>query len=135
MLIRGQGARVYRNLTRKTYSVQQRVFKAPSSSAWRVVGHQDSLYLTDVAFMVSQAGRLRVVNTGRKQVHAYVLGRYEGPAFIEPEWFSALPSIVRVHYNPFHNSTFVDEGGWPIYGGAACWLTPGGLYVAHPEYL
>jgi hypothetical protein len=62
--------RVYWNLHKKKFSVQAHY----GSGSWRVVAHAEELMLKDVTFKVSEAGRQRVLRTGVKNVHAYVVG-------------------------------------------------------------
>ncbi len=71
---RPQPCRVYRNIRRACWSIQQR----DGSKGWRVVAHATWAHLTDASFVVSQAGRARVLRQGRKNVHAYVVGNLTG---------------------------------------------------------
>jgi hypothetical protein len=64
-----QTVRVYWNLHRKMYSIQARY-----GYDWYVVAHAEELMLKNVTFKVSEAGRQRVLRTGVKNVHAYVVG-------------------------------------------------------------
>jgi hypothetical protein len=59
--------KVYRNLNRPGhwYSVVQ---------GGRVVGHSEFLLLNDVECQVAEAGRKRCLETGVKNVHAYLVG-------------------------------------------------------------
>ena len=82
--------RVYWNLHRNLYSVQQRGL---------VVGHAENIELRDVTFKVSEAGRQRVLKESRKNVHAFVTGYlYEGK-----EERNYDTSIV---YNPYKYDSF-----------------------------
>jgi hypothetical protein len=56
---------VYRNLHKKCLSVRQ---------AGLVRCHVESVTLQDVQFRVSQSGRRRVIESGRKNVHAVIRG-------------------------------------------------------------
>jgi hypothetical protein len=70
--------RVFRNLTRKCYSIQARI----AGKGWRTVAHADAVELSSAIFHVSAAGRARVLATGRKVVHAWVQGElytWSGP--------------------------------------------------------
>lgn len=82
---------VYRNLRTGTWSVRERGL---------VVSHPLRIVLEDVKFVVSPAGRQRVLQERRKNVHAFVRG---APRADEPpgEWRMA-------YYNPYEVSTFVD---------------------------
>ena len=86
--------RVYRNLTRECWSIQEK-----TSKGWRVIGHQHHLILKDARFIVSKAGQARVRREGKKYVHAYVEG----------ELVSAIerPKSGRtIRYNPYFSDTF-----------------------------
>jgi hypothetical protein len=58
--------RVYRNLRRKCYSIVQDD---------RVVAHATALAIVGARFAVSAAGRARARRDGRKNVHAWVIGK------------------------------------------------------------
>jgi hypothetical protein len=90
---------IYYNLHRKCYSVRQ---------GGKVVAHVSSMTLTDARFLVSEAGRQKVIASGVKGVHAVVTGF---PSDVED-----LPGRAdRVSYNPFKGPTFVRvESGTPI---------------------
>ncbi len=95
--------RVYYNLTRRCWSVMD-------AATRRVVGHWwGAMNLTACAFVVSQAGRARVLREGRKNVHAIIEGSigdgsppltYQGGS---ADWWP-------VGYNPYKNTTFVVKG-------------------------
>lgn len=108
--------RVYRNLHNNLYSVRHK---------GRVIGYVRDLLLYNVKFIVSQAGRNRVLREQRKNVHAFV----EGDIEIAPESFSCDPSepiqnnvigkraIVgdEVRYNPYEGPDFIRrDNGSPI---------------------
>lgn len=70
--------RVYRNLTRKCWSVEYRenyLRGSKSAHRWVVAGHSQALVLQDVRFTVNPATRDRVRATGKKEVHAWAIGR------------------------------------------------------------
>lgn len=79
---------VYRNLIKSCYSIRQN---------GKVVGHADSVCLKDCFFMVNQNGRKRVVETGRKNVHAYISGFISNFSIDKPS---------KVWYNPLITSQF-----------------------------
>lgn len=124
-----QDAWVYRNLMRTTgvwYSIVQRGL---------VIGHTTEIALTDVRFIVREGGRRRVLETGVKNVHAFVVGRvvpgYRPYAFDLPQH-----SPLRGRYNPRELESFVyDAGGrWlPLYGAAGAHLGAAGITVWGPS--
>ncbi|UBV45462.1 hypothetical protein LAJ19_20265 (plasmid) [Deinococcus taeanensis] len=68
---------VYRNLTRRCWSVRQ---------GGRVIAHSPWLLLRDVTMIVRPGGRDRVRRTGRNEVHAWVRGtpaQHPPPAGLE----------------------------------------------------
>ena len=104
---KGDRVAVYRNIRGSgfdTWSVKARSGKY----AGLVVGHADELLLRDATFTVSEAGRARVLATGRKNVHAFGVGRLGDDGETIPF------ADTRVHYNPFKNAEFVDDTGEPV---------------------
>ena len=93
----GTRVRVYRNLRNNLLSVQSKV-----KGSWLVVGHVQSLLLYDAEFKVSEAGRKRVLEQKRKNVHAFVYGEL---ADIDTD--VVLPT--KAFYNPYKYKTFVTE--------------------------
>ena len=87
--------RVYFNFHKKLFSVQEKV-----DGRWKVVNHTNTIYLHNVSFKVSEAGRQRVLREKKKNVHA----------FIEGERLPFVPSSFTydstVTYNPYKNPTF-----------------------------
>jgi hypothetical protein len=80
--------RVYRNLHTGLWSVKQGVIRF----------HTSEIVLTNAKFVVSEAGRQRVLREQRKNVHAYVVGYIYPPvSFIAEE----------VYYNPYTCSSFM----------------------------
>jgi hypothetical protein len=88
-----QKVRVYFNLHNRLFSVMH---------GRRVVAHVPRVKLKNVTFKVSEAGRQRVLNEERKNVHAFVEGTFEHFTDGEPE---LLPEGVT--YNPYKHSTFI----------------------------
>ena len=90
--------RVYRNLHKKCYSIQQDGL---------VKAHATELYLFDSAFQVNKKGRERVLVEKKKNVHAFVIG-YLAQA-IMGSWDAIVPPDMqeRVSYNPYLCETFV----------------------------
>lgn len=92
----GQKVRVYRNLHKPGV-----VYSVADARTGLVLGYAENVLLKAPNFKVSQAGRLRVLQTGKKNVHAFVYG-----------WFvDTVPARVamvdQVSYNPRKYSTFV----------------------------
>lgn len=85
---------VYYNLHRKCLSIRER---------GRVIAHAPRVLIRNAAFVVSEAGRQRVLRTGHKNVHAVVRGE------IVPDDNLIIPldQAVQVRYNPRNHETFV----------------------------
>lgn len=84
-----------------------------------VVLHSDVVVLKDCIFKVSEAGRQRVLKEQRKNVHAKVLGYFQGAEAYDGDGFEDLYYLEgyrRAHYNPYETETFVDrDTGEPLY--------------------
>lgn len=108
--------RVYKNLHKDCFSVVD---------TWSntVVAHTDEIQLKEVQFRVQPAGRERVLRTGRKNVHAYVVG-------IVTEFPELLTDPVR--YDPYRFSQFYKfdtHMEYPILSAPRCTLVDGKIYV------
>ena len=91
-------ARVYFNLHKKVWSVQGYI----KGRGWIVLFHCPELWLENVTFKVSEAGRQRVIRSRRKNVHAFIRGI----------WNDDNPAVSDllyggVTYNQYQNDTFV----------------------------
>lgn len=105
---------VYRNLHKDCWSVRDKATR-------RVIDHCDEVFLRDCKFVVSEAGRQRVLKEKRKNVHAYIEGELEASVKVGDK--ADLSSRIRGHrtitysnikYNPyklpyFYHSTDLDE--------------------------
>lgn len=116
-----KSVQVYRNLTKKCYSVRQ---------GGRVVAHVHTLYLKDATFVVQPAGRMRVRREGRKNVHAYI----KGTIVPEVEWIKQ-PRLVM--YDPYKFDSFVDGMTWkPVHSSPRVLISEVGvLYSGNPTQL
>lgn len=128
--------RVYRNLTRKCLSVQHNV----PGKGWRLLCHVQSATLVNAKFLVYEKGRQRVLREGRKNVHAYVEGELRSVNFpegarkesefahfgIEGERKGVLE---RVWYNPYKNTTWVDDMKRQITDAPVVYVCTGGVWV------
>ena len=88
---------VYWNRHRKMWSVR-------SAATRRVISHVPAIALSGCEFRVSQAGRQRAVETGKRNVHAVVCGR---PLARTTSRLNNSPATA-VTYNPFRQSQFTD---------------------------
>ena len=93
---------IYRNLHRTT-AEGQAVYSVRNDKGI-VEDHVTEITLIGPVFRVSEKGRERVRQEGRKNVHAYIQGkRMEGGA---PGGFSKK-SMSRITYNPYQHDHFV----------------------------
>jgi hypothetical protein len=96
----GQQVRVYFNLHKKMLSVQTK-----QNGQWKLIGHAEDVYLHNVAFKVSEAGRQRVIKNKRKNVHAFIVGEItDGFKSLD------LDPFLTVRYNPYEMDKFQCQG-------------------------
>jgi len=116
---------VYFNLIKKLWSVR-------SMETRRVLGYADTLVLRDGTFRVSEAGRQRVLESRRKNVHAGVVGELQAvhAAQVEPlKQAQGLTVEERISYNPYKAGVFVTAQGrkpvekadWVVFDTQGCW--------------
>ena len=104
--------RIYRNLHKGTLSVKD--WDRQSDTYGRVIARPNVFMLDYPRFIVSKAGRDRVLREKRKNVHAFVQGHpYSGKregrrAVTEHKGF-------EVFYNPYKSEWFVDKDGNPVH--------------------
>lgn len=93
--------RVYKNLHRNCWSIQEYI----QGQGWRVWNYYTELVIDNPKFIVYEKGRQRVIETGKKNVHAYVQGelkltddyaqnRIKMPPKFRPEYH------LKINYNP-----------------------------------
>ena len=92
---------VYYNLHRKLWSVK--ALEGPDKG--KVIARLHTVVLHDVVPKVSEAGRQRVLQDKRKNVHAGLVGHYS------PSWQKAprglcLSNDDRISYNPYKSGNF-----------------------------
>lgn len=85
---------IYFNLHKKRLSIRHR---------GKVIAHADNAELDNVKFVVSQAGRARVLMEKRKNVHAFVRGELVSYNQESPN----EPKGGNVTYNPYKYDSFV----------------------------
>ena len=108
--LQGRRVFVYKNLHEGCWSVKDR-------QTGHVVAHADQAALSDVDLKVSQAGRRRVLEEQRKNVHAGVEGTLEliglrgcpSKRYVVRGGDGPGESPVLVTYNPYKYETFVNK--------------------------
>lgn len=116
---------VYFNFHKKCFSIK--CMERGHDMYNRVYDHVDTVYLRDVTFKVSEAGRQRVLREKKKNVHATVHGTVldvESMAqwIIDNRAFNASNG-TKVAYNPYRYEKFVDEMLQPIEKATGAVLT------------
>ena len=98
MLKSGMRVRVYWNLHKKKYSVQD-------AKPGKVIHYTTAISLRNCKLSVRKAGQERARREGRKNVHAFITGDYV--------WYNAPAMYAdgarQVSYNPYKNDTFMRE--------------------------
>lgn len=127
----GLEVETYYNLHRHTFSIRDRKTRL-------VVGHAESVYLTDVTFHVSEAGRQRVLRERRKNVHAFVRGTVtdiDDPWW--DEWLDSEQVCGLASYNPYKGGHFVDmwANGATLAGAGGAYLHGKDVLAYDPIYL
>lgn len=90
--------KVYKNLHKNCYSIKQGTL---------VVAHAERLCIKDVTFKVSEVNRQKVIETGQKNVHAFIEGFYTTSGMGTSAERNDLP--VEVYYNPYKTSKFMNK--------------------------
>lgn len=120
---------VYRNLHETCFSVR---CYCTASQKGRVILHLNQVYMQDVVFKVSEAGRQRVLSTHQKNVHAGIQGSVcylEDPSI----WRAATmkEAWMEITYNPYQMNQFQTREGVPVRRAKKVYLESTGSYLAH----
>ena len=108
----------YRNLHKKGV-----VWSIKDWKTKKVVDYATEVYFEDVELKVSEAGRQRVINECKKNVHAGVKGTRILAIKSNLDW-------QKASYNPYKNQSFVLENGSPIRFAKYAKLTEQGLFIS-----
>lgn len=119
---------VYRNITRRTFSIRQ--------AGGKVQKHSNHVLVHDATFVVQPAGRRRVLETRQKNVHAFVRGEWDdiAPASrlkdIDLSIAEQQGLFREVTYNPFkHGYFFYKDTGIACESAKTVWLLEGRVFV------
>lgn len=94
---------VYKNLHKGMWSLREN-----NKGKRKVVGHYDSIMLTNVTFHVSENGKKRVRKTKVKNVHAYIAGHLiSAEANNFSEHMLTQMSLFEITYDPYKHDNFV----------------------------
>lgn len=108
---------VYWNLHKGLWSVK--ALSGPNKG--KVVARVDKITLANVTGRVSQAGRLRVLREGRKNVHAGIVGDTTITTSFQDDLIQSKGR--QVTYNPYKFETFVYMDGSEFQGSDWAVLT------------
>jgi hypothetical protein len=121
----GQVVRVYRNIRKNLFSIQDKKTR-------RLIAYADSLFLTDIEMKIGKAGQLRARKERQKNIHAFIVG-----TFVESDHNKDLincSNLKPVYYNPYETDTFINlENGDPVYKALSGYLTDGKCFVSMGE--
>jgi hypothetical protein len=131
---------VYRNTQRECWSIissGKAISFLPSKASkptGKVAERSKQVLLYKAKFRVNEAGRRRVRKTGKKNVHAGVVG-FNMP--FDPSVHTIITRFKRkwtpVSYNPKRDKFFVDRNGRKILSAQYVWLDESGTCrVSHP---
>jgi hypothetical protein len=135
-----KGVSCYRNLNKPGV-----VWSIKSNNTGRVLARSTYVVIKDAKFVVSQAGRLRVLKQKRKNVHAFIKGTWIRGEFnqyvYDDRGFNSIYNedgskveTVRVKYNPYWNNCFVTQNGIPIIAADTVILDKDGAWAINPKY-
>jgi hypothetical protein len=117
--------KVYRNLGHAPgdFSIMQKGL---------VVAHADEVVLQDVTFRVSNAGRNRVLDEKRKNVHAFAVGTLSESKEVRDR---TMEYGVEVTYNPYNANHFyvLRAPSLAVSGAHSVFLGKGGVRALYPQ--
>ncbi len=93
--------KVYKNLTRNTWSIQD-------AKTRKVIGYSDYVKLNNAKFVVSEKSRQRVIKEGKKYVHAFVVGE-----LVLGDW-ELFKDCEMANYNPYISGSFFTDPSQPV---------------------
>lgn len=125
-----KGVFCYRNLNRKGV-----VWSVRSNRTGLVIRRSGKVVLKDVTLKVSAAGRARVLEQKRKNVHAGARGTLANPLLFDHLLvMSQGKAWKRIKYNPYEAGHFVDEQGRKVVGANYVALTQDGAFASGLRY-
>ena len=99
-----QRVMVYFNLHRKLWSIK-------SLKTGLVIGHRNTIVLSDVEPKVSESGRQRVLKEKKKNVHAGLIGTLKSVKELK----HSLENFKEITYNPYKYTSFVFKDNDSVY--------------------
>lgn len=114
-------ADVYRNLHKGLMSIRSR----ETHNYGRVAAHSNYIRMRDCVFVVNERGRQKVIETKRKNVHAFIrgtitraMGYHVDTKQIPTPSTQGVDAYTEVTYNPYSCDKFVTKNGNVPVGGA-----------------
>jgi hypothetical protein len=104
---------VHRNSAKQQYSL-----RSPGIPLWK----EGQFRLVDVAFEVDEQARLQMLESGRKSLHAFMVGR-------RADWTPVPLFVLGVLYNPMKRDLFYTTTGQPVYRADEVWCTERGVFI------
>lgn len=117
--VNNQPVKVYRNLKYKCpcYSITHK---------GKVIGHAQIVVLEHARFHVNESGRQRVLQTQKKNVHAWVIGHL---VYASKDEVPFLDEGSKLSYNPYKGSYFYSaDSGEKVHSADQLLLTDTGIY-------
>lgn len=127
---------IYRNLHKEGYTYSIRAVDGPHKG--RVVGYASQLRVLRPTFHVSESGRKQVCLTGRKNVHAGVIGEVASvfgyaerlPNDLVTSPYQLPVRATEITYNPHLYESFVIKTSCiPIYSAVECYINGRSLVI------
>lgn len=109
--------KVYKNLHKNCYSIQNKY-------SGLVVEHATTATLLNVSFVVQPAGRQRVLDTNRKNVHAFAVGE----RLFSNKTGAYDKTFTPIHYDPYEHDYFYTNDGRKVLGCAMLVLNSEGMF-------
>lgn len=111
---------VYKNLHKNCWSVRD-------NKTGKVIDHVNYVHLDDATFVVRPAGRAKVLQEKRKNVHAFI----KGTASFLSEHVDKVPYATQICYDPYKYDSFViADSEEPIFTANTVYLNnKGEVYV------
>ena len=91
---------VYRNLHQKCWSVRD-------AKTGLVIDHKDNIHIQDATLVVRPAGRKKVLQEQRKNVHAFIRGTTSDATLSRQDYLPKLILTDQITYNPYKYDSFV----------------------------
>ncbi len=94
-------------IVRIAYHAVKKCFSIRHLKTRKVIGYTNRIVLRDVSFIVSQAGRNRVLRDREKHVHAFMIGTYEPNIQQLSRKKHGINS--EAYYNPYTTLMFINR--------------------------